>query len=49
MDANRGIDIDDEEDLQLAELLVHGLTARDGKSPLEPVRRDAFATGDADA
>ena len=26
MDANRGIDIDDEQDLQLAELLVHGLT-----------------------
>lgn len=38
MDANRGIDIDDEQDLQLAELLVHGLTARDGISPLEPAR-----------
>ncbi len=30
MDANRGADIDDEEDLRLAELLVLGLTARDG-------------------
>lgn len=42
MDPNRGIDIDDEEDLKLAELLVHGLTVRDGKSPLEPVSRDAL-------
>jgi CMP-N-acetylneuraminic acid synthetase len=42
MDPNRGIDIDDEEDLRLAELLVHGLTARDGKSPLEPTRRAAL-------
>ena len=45
MDANRGIDIDDELDLQLAELLVHGLTARDGVSPLEPVNHNAFALG----
>lgn len=37
MDANRGLDIDDEEDLKLAELLVHGLTMRDKVSPLEPV------------
>jgi CMP-N-acetylneuraminic acid synthetase len=43
MDANRGIDIDDEEDLKLAELLVHGLTRRDGISPLETVNRDIFA------
>jgi CMP-N-acetylneuraminic acid synthetase len=42
MDANRGIDIDDEEDLKLAELLVHGLTVRDGESPLEPANHDAF-------
>jgi len=42
MDPNRGIDIDDEEDLKLAELLVHGLTARDGESPLEPANRHAF-------
>jgi len=42
MDANRGMDIDDEEDLKLAELLVHGLTARDGESPLEPVSRQAL-------
>jgi CMP-N-acetylneuraminic acid synthetase len=37
MDANRGLDIDDEEDLKLAELLVHGLTVRDNASPLEPL------------
>ena len=42
MDANRGIDIDDEKDLALAELLVRGLTARDGQSPLEPVRQESF-------
>ena len=30
IDANRGVDIDDEEDLRLAELLVQGLIARDG-------------------
>jgi len=48
MDANRGIDIDDEHDLQLAELLVHGLTARDGQSPLEPVCHDRYtAAGSA--
>jgi CMP-N-acetylneuraminic acid synthetase len=47
MDANRGIDIDDEEDLKLAELLVHGLAARDGKSPLEPVHQNTFAAGDS--
>jgi CMP-N-acetylneuraminic acid synthetase len=35
MDANRGVDIDDEEDLRLSELLVLGLQARDGHSPLE--------------
>lgn len=45
IDANRGIDIDDEQDLQLAELLVHGLTGRDGESPLEPVHHAAFASG----
>ena len=47
MDANRGIDIDDEEDLKLADLLVHGLTARDGASPLEPISRGAFAMENA--
>ena len=35
MDANRGVDIDDEEDLRLSELLVLGLQGRDGHSPLE--------------
>jgi CMP-N-acetylneuraminic acid synthetase len=49
MDANRGIDIDDEEDLKLAELLVHGLTARDGISPLEPTNRDAYTPGSLSA
>jgi CMP-N-acetylneuraminic acid synthetase len=39
IDANRGIDIDDEADLRLAELLVLGLTERDGRSPLEPARK----------
>lgn len=43
MDANRGIDIDDQEDLKLAELLVHGLTTRDGESPLEPVHGHVLA------
>ena len=43
MDPNRGFDIDDEEDLKLAELLVHGLTARDNASPLEPTHRRVFA------
>lgn len=37
MDATRGVDIDTFEDLELAELLVLGLTARDGASPLQPV------------
>lgn len=43
MDANRGFDIDDEEDLKLAELLVLGLTARDGESPLEATRHYVLA------
>jgi CMP-N-acetylneuraminic acid synthetase len=45
IDPNRGIDIDNEEDLELAELLVHGLTVRDGKCPLEPASRDAPTEG----
>lgn len=49
IDPNRGIDIDDEEDLKLAELLVHGLTVRDGESPLEPAKRHAFASGNVSA
>ncbi len=47
MDPNRGIDIDDEEDLKLAELLVHGLTVRNGSSPLEPANRAAYAPGNS--
>jgi len=42
MDANRGIDIDDQEDLSLAEVLVQGLFARDGVPPLEPIARQPF-------
>jgi CMP-N-acetylneuraminic acid synthetase len=37
MDSDRGLDIDTEEDLRLAELLVRGLRDRDGINPLEPV------------
>lgn len=37
MDANRGIDIDHREELELAEILVRGLRDRDGVSPLEPI------------
>lgn len=42
IDANRGVDIDDAEDLRLAELLVLGLTARDERSPLEVPRRESY-------
>lgn len=37
MDANRGLDIDTQEDLELGELLVRGLRERDGADPLETV------------
>jgi len=44
IDANRGVDIDDEEDLRLSELLVLGLEARDGRNPLEvPARASYFS------
>lgn len=46
MDANRGIDIDNLEDLELAELLVRGLLARDSFSPLEPISRKSFLEED---
>ena len=42
MNANRGIDIDDIHDLELAELLVLGITAKTGASPLEEVSRSAW-------
>jgi CMP-N-acetylneuraminic acid synthetase len=42
IDTNRGVDIDDEDDLHLAELLVLGLTARDDRSPLEPMKESYF-------
>ncbi len=37
IDANRGIDIDRMDELELAEILVHGLTQRNGVSPLETI------------
>jgi hypothetical protein len=42
MDANRGIDIDREDELELAEILVQGLRERDGVSPLEPITQKPF-------
>jgi CMP-N-acetylneuraminic acid synthetase len=42
IDANRGVDIDDDEDLKLSELLVMGLQARDGHSPLELPKRESY-------
>lgn len=46
IDSNRGVDIDDEEDLNLAELLVRGLTARDGRSPLEITKESCLQRGE---
>ncbi|MGP0021537.1 MAG: cytidylyltransferase domain-containing protein [Candidatus Sulfotelmatobacter sp.] len=45
IDSNRGVDIDDDEDLNLADLLVRGLTERDGRSPLEPMNTSYFQRG----
>jgi CMP-N-acetylneuraminic acid synthetase len=42
IDANRGVDIDDEEDLRLSELLALGLKARDGSSPLEMPEKESY-------
>lgn len=47
MDPNRGLDLDTEEDFRLAEIIVRGLWARDGVSPLEPVNVLASAHGAA--
>ena len=44
MDANRGIDIDTEEDFALADVMVRGLRAR-GDRGLEPVARVSFFEG----
>lgn len=49
MDANRGIDIDDAADLELADLLVRGLRDRDGISPLEAITAEPFQAGAVDA
>lgn len=45
IDANRGVDIDDDEDLNLADTLVRGLTARDGRSPLETMKESCLQRG----
>ncbi len=42
IDPNREVDIDDEEDLNLAELLVWGLTDKLGQSPLEMMKTSYF-------
>jgi CMP-N-acetylneuraminic acid synthetase len=42
MDANRGIDIDHYEELDFAEIIVEGLTNRDGISPLEEMDKSPF-------
>jgi CMP-N-acetylneuraminic acid synthetase len=42
MDANRGIDIDEAADLELADLLVRGLRDRDGVSPLEVISAQPY-------
>ena len=47
IDSNRGVDIDDDEDLNLADLLVRGLTERDGRCPLEPMKASYFQRGQA--
>jgi CMP-N-acetylneuraminic acid synthetase len=42
MDANRGLDIDRVDELELADLIVRGLRDRDGVWPLEPIASDPF-------
>lgn len=42
MDANRGLDIDGQEELDLADILVHSLWDREGVSPLESVTKEPF-------
>ncbi len=45
VDANRGVDIDDPQDLEMADVLVRGLTSRDGVSPLEQLGSSYFQRG----
>jgi pseudaminic acid cytidylyltransferase len=45
IDSNRGVDIDDDEDLNLADLLVRGLTEREGRSPLEMMKASYLERG----
>ncbi len=42
IDANRGIDIDEKEDLELAEILVRGIRDKNKISPLEPIMTKPF-------
>ncbi|MEP7286096.1 MAG: SDR family oxidoreductase [Chloroflexota bacterium] len=42
MDANRGLDIDDADEFAFGDILVRGLTDRDGVSPLEKVAAAPF-------
>lgn len=49
MDANRGMDIDRLEELELSELLVQGLRARDGVTPLETVSCEPYPWQSANA
>ena len=45
IDPNRGVDIDDEEDLSLAELVVLGLQMKNGRSPLEDMKQSYLQRG----
>jgi CMP-N-acetylneuraminic acid synthetase len=42
IESNRGMDIDDEEDMRQADILVRGLNGHYGVSPLEPVTVPPF-------
>ncbi|MCX5964342.1 MAG: acylneuraminate cytidylyltransferase family protein [Cyanobacteria bacterium] len=42
IDANRGIDIDSQEDLELADIVVRGLWSKYGVNPLEKINQEPF-------
>ncbi|MCK6580726.1 MAG: acylneuraminate cytidylyltransferase family protein [Anaerolineae bacterium] len=48
IDANRGLDIDELSDWDLAELLVYGLQQRDQASPLEPIGKPPYVESDSE-
>ena len=48
IDGNRGIDIDDKEDMELAELIVRGLHEKHGTSPLESISQVPYMENPAD-